>query len=245
MKHFLFTLVFGSFFLGFSQQTLEPFLSDLVKQFPNVRDVAISPEGNTICFSAQSVMGNTSAIITVSKHDNVWNTPKVASFSGQYFDIEPFFSSDGLSLYFASNRPLDSNNIETKDFDIWYVKRTSIHDKWSQPINIGAPINTKYDEFYPSLSLNNNLYFTCDNPTLNRKDDIYISEFKDGKYTTPKALSDAINSDGYEFNAFIASDESFLIYTCYGRKDGFVVVIYTLVIIVKKVGLRQKILEIS
>ncbi|WP_188652408.1 PD40 domain-containing protein [Yeosuana aromativorans] len=219
MKLVLFVFVCCGLF-GFSQQTTEPFLANIVKQFPNVRDTAISPNGNEILFSAQSVMGNTSAIITVTKNGNTWNPPQVASFSGQFFDIEPFFSTDGLTLYFASNRPLEPTGKTVKDFDIWYVKRSSMDDTWSEPINMGSPINTKNDEFYPCITNNRNLYFTMDNPQTNTKDDIYISEYRNGNYSPPKPLDDSINSNGYEFNAFIASDELFMVYTCYNREDG-------------------------
>ena len=37
----------------------------------------------------------------------------------------------------------------------------------------------------------------------------------------PKLLSENINSDGYEFNAFVAPDESYLIFSSYNRPDGF------------------------
>ena len=205
----------------FSQNTVKPFLPEIVSQFPNVRDIAISPNWKDIMFSAQSVMGNVSTIITIRKNENEWSSPKVASFSGQYFDLEPFFSRDGLKLYFVSSRPLDNSSAEAKDFDIWYVERQTVNDNWSEPKNLGSPINTEHDEFYPSISENGNFYFTRDNPELKRKDDIYISEFKNEIYTEPKALLDTINSFGYEYNAFIAPDESYLIYGCYNRKDGF------------------------
>jgi len=208
--------------IAFSQSkeaNVVPFLEDVVTQFPNVRDIALTE--NEVVFSAQSVMGGVSALVYLKKQNEFWSTPEVLSFSGQFFDIEPFFSSDGLTLYFASNRPLNDTSSEPKDFDIWYVTRTSLSSKWSKPQNLGAPINSEMDEFYPVVTDSKNFYFTLDNTTLKRKDDIYVSEFKNGSYTTPKPLSNAINSDGYEFNAFIAPDESFLIYSCYNRKDGF------------------------
>ncbi|MFK7782365.1 hypothetical protein [Psychroserpens sp.] len=203
-----------------SEQTdVTPFIKDIVAQFPNARDIALSE--NEAVFSAQSVMGDVSALVTIKKSKKHWSEPEVLSFSGQYFDIEPYFASDGLTLYFASNRPLNEASSESKDFDIWFVHRADIHSKWSEPQNLGAPINTKMDEFYPVVTDSKNIYFTLDNKSLKRKDDIYVSEFKNGKYSSPKPLSDAINTDGYEFNAFIAPDESFLVYTCYNRKDGY------------------------
>ena len=207
-------------FLSFSQNNIVAFLPDVISQFPNVRDFALSPNGNEIMFTAQSIMGNLSAIITMKKENNVWNKPEIASFSGQHFDLEPFFAYNGLKLYFVSTRPMDNTTTKPKDFDIWYVERTALNDHWSQPKNMGSPINTKYGEFYPSIANNGNFYFTRDNPTLKRKDDIYISTFKDGNYLEPTVLPNTVNSVGYEYNAFIAPDESYLLYGCYNREDG-------------------------
>lgn len=195
-----------------------PFLEHIVSQFPNVRDIAITE--NEAVFSAQSVMGDISSLVYIRKLDGYWSKPEVAIFSGQFFDIEPFFSEDGLTLYFVSNRPLESTSTEVKDFDIWYVARTSLDGEWSTPKNIGAPINTKMDEFYPVITKSKNLYFTLDNPNLNQKDDIYVSKFMNGMYLEPERLDDSINSNGYEFNAYVSPDESFMIYTCYDRADG-------------------------
>lgn len=209
--------------LSFSQSNktdISPFLETIVSQFPNVRDLALSPNQDEAICSAQSVMGGVSALVYSEQKNDTWSTPIVLPFSGQYFDIEPFFSSDGLTLYFASNRPLDNSSKDSKDFDIWYVTRTGLDAQWSEAKNMGAPINTEMDEFYPIITDSKNFYFTLDNTTLKRKDDIYMSTYRNGVYDTPKPLSDAINSDGYEFNAFIAPDESYLIYSCYNRKDG-------------------------
>ena len=204
----------------FAQNNPQPFLEEIVSQFPNVRDLAISPNGHEVMFTAQSVMGNLSAIISVSREDDSWGLPKVASFSGKYFDLEPFYSHDGLKLYFVSTRPMDQTSTEPKDFDIWVVERKNLDSAWSKPKNMGSPINTEHGEFYPSIAKNGNFYFTRDNPTLNRKDDLYVSPIKDGKYQEPVALPSSINTESYEYNAFIAPDESYLIFGGYNRKDG-------------------------
>lgn len=142
MKRIILSIIFLYSFFSYSQSStedvIEPFLEDIVSQFPNVRDLAISPNGKEAVFSAQSVMGDISALIIVSKTDTKWSNPEVISFSGQYFDIEPFFSSDGLKLFFASNRPMDNTSTTVKDFDIWYVERTSTEASWSAPINLGS-----------------------------------------------------------------------------------------------------------
>ena len=203
------------------EKNVEPFLPQIFSQFPNVRDIAISSDGDEIYFSVQSYVDEVSFIASAKKENNVWSNPEIASFSGKYFDIEPFLSPDGLKLYFASNRPLDNTDDKTKDFDIWYVQRENKNSEWSSPINLGEPINSPANEFYPSIANNNNFYFTCDERSTKGKDDIFFSQWENGKYSEPISLSDSINSDGYEFNAFVAPDESYLIYTAYQREDGF------------------------
>ena len=198
----------------------EPFLPQIFSKFPNVRDIAISSDGDEIYFSVQSYQNEISVIAYVQKENNVWSDPEIASFSGKYFDIEPFLSSDGLKLFYSSNRSFD-NSDSTKDFDIWYVQREDKNSDWSSPINVGEPINSDKNEFYPSIAKNGNFYFTCDERETKGKDDIFFSQWKNGKYSEPISLSDSINSEGYEFNAFIAPDESYIIFTAYQREDGF------------------------
>src|SRR5690606_3163552 len=214
-------LLFCFCLIGYSQTNksqVTPFLNDIVSQFPNVRDVAISATQDEVVFSAQSYMSDISALVTVKKTSTGWSQPEIVSFSGQYFDLEPYFSEDGLSLYFVSNRPLDNSSTEVKDFDIWYVTRASKTSEWSQPINVGSPINTVMDEFYPIITTSKNIYFTLDNPELKQKDNIYVSEFVNGVYTAPKSVGIGVNSDGYEFNAYVSPDESVMIYTCYNKQ---------------------------
>ena len=206
----------------FAQNSIvEPFLPEIFSQFPNVRDIAISSEGDEIYFSVQSYVDEVSFIASAKKEDDKWSDPEIVSFSGKYFDIEPFLSSDGSKLFFASNRTFNNAEDKTKDFDIWYVQRENKNSKWSDPINLGEPINSPANEFYPSIANNHNFYFTCDERSTKGKDDIFVSYWKDGKYLEPVSLDDSINSDEYEFNAFVASDESYIIFTAYQREDGF------------------------
>ena len=46
-----------------------------------------------------------------------------------------------------------------------------------------------------------------------------MSEYVNGRYTTPLALDTNVNSKLYEFNAYVTPSEDTIIYTSYGRKD--------------------------
>lgn len=192
----------------------------MLNQFLNVRDFYISTDGNEAFFTVQSPNAEISQLATIRKNNNEWLAPELLPFCDSYMYLEPFLSADGNRLFFASDRPLDNSSTDRKDFDIWYVDRGSKDGKWSEPINMGSPVNSELDEFYPSLSDNNNLYFTIDSPDGYGKDDIYVSKWEDGKYLAPILLNENVNSSGYEFNAFISKNEDFLIYTKYNAEGG-------------------------
>ncbi len=203
-----------------AQQKNKDFDLSILKNFQKVRDFTINATNLEAYFTIQSPKEELSGIFKSVNKNGHWQTPELASFSGEYKDLEPYLSPDGLRLYFASNRPLLKTEVKIKDFDIWYVERSTIHDSWSEPVNMGVTINTKYNEFYPAIAKSKNIYFTSDRPAAKGKDDIFFSEYSNQGYKQVISLSSAINTEGYEFNAYIAPDESFLIFTGYGRKDG-------------------------
>src|SRR5882724_2641584 len=180
------------------------------------RDMAISPDGKEMFYTIVSPQNTFSAIIYLQKDEkNNWSKPEVASFSGEYSDMEPAFTPDGKKLFFVSNRPVTGDSVN--DFDIWYVEK--MNGKWGHPINIGKPVNTHANEFYPSVATNGNLYFTAAYDKGKGKEDIYVAKWENGKYADPVSLDTSINSSFYEFNAFVSPDEQFIIFTSFGRKD--------------------------
>lgn len=203
-----------------AQSQVQPFLPDIFTQFPGVRDLAISSTGDGAYFTAQSYLGEISVILSIQKENGIWSQSKIVPFSGKYQDLEPFLSPDGLRLYFASNGPVNSSETKRKDFDIWYVERESSTSEWSEPANIGSPVNSESDEFYPSISENGNFYFTSNAAGSKGKDDIFFSKWENGRFSAPVSLSDSVNSKGYEFNAFISPDEFFIVFSGYNRDDG-------------------------
>lgn len=177
------------------------------------RDMAIHSNGDKFFYSIW-LPTRKGVLMQVDKLDSVWQEPAVAPFSGKYSDIEPSFNHNGKRLYFSSNRPLKDGD-PPKDYDIWYVELGDAG--WTEPVNLGQPVNTQGNEFYPSITKDNTLYFTA--PHKN-SEGIFSSKIVDGKFNKPKHLSYAINSAHGEFNSLIAPDESFLIFSSFGREDG-------------------------
>lgn len=205
-----------TFSSNYAQQVEQ--LNDALNHLQNIRDFSIAQDQSEIYFTVQSPSQNISQIVCIKNMD--WDHPILLPFCDQYSYLEPFLSHQDNRLYFSSNRPKNDTSNTASDFDIWYVERNNKEDNWSAPINIGAPVNTTHNEFYPSLSAQHNLYFTMDAPSGMGNDDIYFSEWLGNQYAPPVLLNENINSDGYEFNAFINSEENLLIYTKYNASGG-------------------------
>jgi len=190
-------------------------MENIVSTNLNERDMAISPDGNEMFYTIQANQNALSTIIQLKKlSNNKWSEPQVAAFSGKYSDLEPAYSPDGKKLYFVSNRPTEGSN--PKDFDIWYVEKAN--GIWTNPKNLGTPVNTKANEFYPSITTNGNIYFTAEYDNGIGKEDIYVSQWVGGNFSVPVPLDTAVNSLLWEFNAFVTPDDRYIIFTSYGRK---------------------------
>ena len=48
-----------------------------------------------------------------------------------------------------------------------------------------------------------------------------ISAYQNGRFQKPESLSDSINTTATEYDAFIAPDETYIIYTSIGKKDSY------------------------
>jgi hypothetical protein len=180
------------------------------------RDMAISPSGKEVYYTLQSPGGQISQILYCYWTGRAWSGPEVAPFSGKYSDLEPALSYDGNTLFFASNRPVKAGEA-AKDFDIWMVKREL--GQWGQPARLDTVINSEKDEYYPSVARSGNLYFTRAMENGKGKEDIAISEWKDGRYQTAYSVPGGVNTEHFEFNAFVDPDERYLLFSSFGRKE--------------------------
>jgi Tol biopolymer transport system component len=177
-----------------------------------------SKDGNTVYFS-KSVPGSYLYTICFSEFSNgKWTIPEIMPFSGSYRDFDPVLSPDGNTMLFASDRPVDT---EVKnDYDIWMVKKTA--NEWSKPVQLPAPINTKYDEHFASIAANGNIYFSSTRPDSKGNEigsDVYRCKLINGKYETAEHL-DSISTEAFELDVIIAPDESYLLVGANGRPDG-------------------------
>ena len=170
---------------------------------------AFSPDGKLLVFVKMAPDFSKWTLFVSSKRQDTWSEPEIAPFSGQYWDADPFFTKDGKTLYFISNRPLKSGD-PPHDFDIWTVQYSE--GKWLNPERCPPPINGEGSEYYPTLADNGNLYFGSRRTGGSGATDIYCSRLEGGEYRTAINVGGNINTPGNEFEPFIAPDETYLIF---------------------------------
>ena len=124
---------------------------------------ALSAEGDELFFasarenSTQDDDGNPTMDIYVSKKDQngEWSQAQKLPFpiSSSAQDKAPFIHPDGKTLYFSSTR-LPSGG----GYDLWMSRRDTMN-VWSEPVNLGMPVNTTGDEHGLVVSSNGNEAF--------------------------------------------------------------------------------------
>lgn len=180
---------------------------------------AFTPDGRTLYFLRSSPTFNFWTIVVSHFESNHWSEPEVLPISGQYRDADPFITADGKRLYFISDRPKDaaSANIENRTLDIWFMEKAG--NGWGAPQNVGAPVNSSGNEWYPTIAKDGTIYFGSDRAGGKGRTDIYRSRLVDGKYMEPENLGDAINTQFEEFEPYISPDQKYVIFMTQ-RPDG-------------------------
>jgi hypothetical protein len=178
-----------------------------------------SPDGKTLYFVKSTPDANFWTIVFSSFEKGKWSAPTVTPFSGQYSDADEFITRDGKQMFFISRRPVSADispNAPGK-LDIWVMDKMANGD-WGEPRNLGRPVNSDANEYYPTVAANGTLYFGSRRKGGKGGADIYRSRLVNGKYQEPENLGEAINTEFDEFEPYIAPDESFMIFMAGGGR---------------------------
>ena len=109
----------------------------------------------------------------------------------------PWVSEDGKLLYFSSDKPGGMGGADL------YVSQLTA-GKWSVPQNLGPPVNTAGDEFYPFLSGDSLLFFASNGHGGFGGLDNFVSTLLGSTYTAPQNLAFPVNSALDDFGLIVA-----------------------------------------
>ncbi len=188
--------------------TPEIFAPGVVSTCLDELNSVFSPDGQEFYFCVRS--RGASTLFAMKSIQGIWSQPEPLPFSGPYDDIDVSLSPDGRRLFFCSNRPVPGQGGPKEDYDIWMCERQG--KTWGPPIHLGNAVNSPRDDFYPIVTNGKALYFNSQRagPGTN---DIYKCRWVGGKFAEAEKLGPEINTDRREFDAFVAPDESFLIFS--------------------------------
>lgn len=173
---------------------------------------SLTADDQTIIFTRQ-INGNEDFYIS-SRKNNTWQeaTPLSDSINTkQYNEGAQSISPDGNYLFFTGcNRPEGLGRC-----DIYVSHKEG--NNWSQPYNLGAPVNSEYWDSQPAISPDGNtLYFVSNRPGGYGGYDIWKSTVTDGKWSEPENLGSDINTEYDENTPFLHADGRSLYFSSNG-----------------------------
>ncbi|MFH1336814.1 MAG: ankyrin repeat domain-containing protein [Candidatus Zixiibacteriota bacterium] len=199
--------------------TPEMFLPGIVSGFDRAHSsIAFSPDANEAYWTEMVPPEGRVAFMQVK--DGKWTYPISAEI-----ERDPSFSPDGKRLYFIKTRPFREGEVPGGDPDVkeeyWYRDRTDTG--WSAPISVGEKVNAIGVHWPCSVDRKGNLYFS------EFSDNMYCSPYIDSAYQTPVRLTEFLNNATLVGrNPFISPDGDYLLFSAGGdslnisfkKKDG-------------------------
>lgn len=151
----------------------------------------------------------------ISLEERSFNEPtklKIKKFD--HYQNHAFLTKDEKTLFFTSDFEGGLGGT-----DIYQTTKDE-KGEWTTPINLGAPINTPFNEDAPFLDSDSTFYFASEGHPGFGNYDIFKSRLEDGKWLTPTNLGKPVNTTAHDI--FLVMDSTHSVgYFSSGRKGGF------------------------
>lgn len=185
----------------------QPGKIDIVSNY-NVGTAGLSPDGQKMLIFIGGAE-NTGNLYSISKSGTDWSKPVTlgSRINSRSLETTASITPDGKTIYFASNRPGGYGGM-----DIYMAKRLE-SGEWDDPVNLGAEVNSKYDEDAPFIHPDQwTLFFTSDGHNTMGGRDIFVTRLFNGEWTQPENM-------GYPINT--TANDNYFTLTADGRKAYF------------------------
>ena len=167
--------------------------------------LSLSADGNLLFFTAcfRSDSRGSCDLYYSEKKNGQWSEPKNLGETvySDNWDAQPSVSSDGRTLYFASNREGSLGSS-----DIWKTRRMP-DGSWTKPVNLGPSVNTADTEMAPYIHFDNRtLYFSSRGHMGMGGHDLFLSREEDGNWTSPVNIGYPVNTGADELILVVSPD---------------------------------------
>ena len=162
--------------------------------------------------SAPSIAGVISASNSATL--SAWSEPVSlgSTINSAFNDQQAALTKDGLTLYFASNRP---GTPGPGPNDIWVAHRDCLECPFGEPANLGAPVNTADNDAAPVLSRDEHwLFFLSTRTGIGSvgSSDLWVAYRQDvhddSGWQEPVNLGPGVNTSGFEGGpAYFANED--------------------------------------
>jgi serine/threonine protein kinase/Tol biopolymer transport system component len=184
--------------------------------------LSLSPDNRALYFNSNRPQGSGNQDLWMTSRDSQdapWQEPinLGLTVNSPADDWTPDVSSDGLSLYFASNRAHGLG-----DYDIYVSTRPTTNDPWGDPVNLGPTVNSPKGDGCPSISADGlSLFFGSFRVGGHGDADLWVTTRATlgGEWNAPVNLGPLVNGPGSELDPDISSDGLMLLFSAY-RPDG-------------------------
>ncbi len=130
-------------------------------------------------------------------------------------------------MYFTSRRPGSTGNLTDvygNYYEDVYMSQKTLDDKWTDPKNVGAPINTNTHDACVALSFDGNQMMIYRTSADLVSGDLYVCHTDYTGWTEPKKLGPEINTPYIETSACFSNDTSIIFFSSdkpggFGGKD--------------------------
>ncbi len=191
----------------------------------NEASVGISPDGQEILiYKDDNGDGN---IYSTSLNGDVWSEPiKLNSnINSKHWEPSAFISADGYAMYFTSDRP---GGFGGRDI---YVSKKDPKGEWGKAMNMGALINTEFDEDAPFIHPDGiTLFFSSNGHNTMGGFDVFYSTLSDDgiKWQKPVNVGYPINSPDDDVFYVVSTDKTKAYYSSFkegglGEKDNYII----------------------
>lgn len=184
----------------------------------------ISPDGNSLFIYRGDKGGD--LFESIVDDNGLWSRPRRLSrdITGRGTqETSIAFTSDGQRMFFVSDRP---GGFGGKD--IWTSTRDN-RGRWTEPTNLGATINTPFDEESVFLASDDiTLYFSSQGHNSMGGFDIFKTQYRNGRWTTPENLGYPVNTPGDDLFFILGAEENTAFYSTmqpggYGGSDLYMI----------------------
>ncbi|MEJ0028955.1 MAG: OmpA family protein [Bacteroidota bacterium] len=163
----------------------------------------VSADGRLLIFPICRNSNGSCDLYESHKTGDVWSRPKNLGpqVNSAAWDSQPSLSADGRILYFVSSR---RGGLGSADI---YVSVQHSPGVWTKARNLGAGINTPYEERSPFIHPNGRtLFFATDGRVGFGGSDIFWSDWADSTWTKPANFGYPINDYNDQYSLIISPD---------------------------------------